>query len=96
MNATFNSEVSADFEYRSKYEALSSKYQQLGSLFKQQIEQLSKDNPSIKGLKNLEELTVLTNLNESEVELINVAGWVGIGRLSYGANYYSSSTEVQT
>ena len=96
VNSTFNTDVSADFEYRSKYETLSSKYQQFGSLFKQLIEQLSRDNPSIKGLKNLEELAALTNLHESEVELINVAGWIGIGRLSHGANYYNSSAEVQT
>ncbi len=96
LNSTFNTEVAHHFEYRSKFEALSTKYQQLGSLFKQQVEQLSKDNPSIKGLKNLEELATLTSLNQSEVELINVAGWVGIGRLSYGANYFSASSEVQT
>jgi hypothetical protein len=96
LNSTFNSEVAQDFEYRSKFEALSSKYQQLSSLFKQQIEQLSKNNPSIKGLKNLEELTTLTSLNESEIELINIAGWVGVGRLSYGASYFSASSEVQS
>ena len=86
-----NSETSNNFEFRSKYEALSEKYQQLSSLFKQKIDQLSRENPSIKGLKNLEELVALTNLNESEVELINVAGWIGIGKLSYGANYFSAN-----
>ena len=96
INSTFNSEISNNFEFRSKYEALSSKYQQLGSLFKQQIEQLSKENPSIKGLKNLEELATLTSMNESEIELVNIAGWVGIGKLSYGTNYFSASAEVQT
>lgn len=64
MNTSFNSEVSSNFEFKSRYEALSEKYQQLSSLFKQQIDQLSRENPSIKGLKNLEELVALTNLNE--------------------------------
>jgi len=65
-------------------------------LFKQQIDQLSRENPSIKGLKNLHELVALTSNNESETELINVAGWVGIGKLSHGVSYFNASAESQT
>lgn len=27
-------------------------------------------------------------MNESELELINIEGWVGIGKLTQGAGYY--------
>ena len=53
MNSTFNPDLSTTFEYKSKYEDLTSKYQELTSVFKQQVENIIKDNPSIKGLKSL-------------------------------------------
>lgn len=53
MNSTFNPDLSTTFEYKSKYEDLMSKYQELTSVFKQQVENIIKDNPSIKGLKSL-------------------------------------------
>ncbi len=92
LNTTFNTEISSSFEFKSKYETLSEKYQQLTSLFKQQIDNLAKENPSIKGLKSLEELVTLTSLDEREVEFINVAGWIGVGKLSHGASYFNTSS----
>jgi len=53
MNSTFNPDLSTTFEYKPKYEDLMSKYQELASVFKQQVENIIKDNPSIKGLKSL-------------------------------------------
>lgn len=53
MNSTLNQDLTTSFEFKSKYEDLQSKYQQLTSVFKQQVENIIKDNPSIKGLKSL-------------------------------------------
>lgn len=53
MNSTFNQDLSTSFEYKSKYDDLQSKYQELTSVFRQEVESIIKDNPSIKGLKNL-------------------------------------------
>lgn len=53
MNSTFNQDLSTIFEYKSKYDDLQSKYQELTSVFRQQVESIIKDNPSIKGLKSL-------------------------------------------
>lgn len=53
MNSTFNQDLSTSFEYKSKYDDLQSKYQELTSVFRQQVEIIIKDNPSIKGLKSL-------------------------------------------
>lgn len=53
MNSTFNQDLSTSFEYKSKYDDLQSKYQELTSVFRQQVESIIKDNPSIKGLKSL-------------------------------------------
>lgn len=35
-------------------------------------------------------------MNEREIELINIAGWIGIGKLSQGASYFASTEETQT
>lgn len=53
MNSTLNQDLTTNFEFKSKYEDLQSKYQELTSVFKQQVENIIKDNPSIKGLKSL-------------------------------------------
>lgn len=53
MNSTFNQDLSTSFEYKSKYDDLQSKYQELTSVFRQEVESIIKDNPSIKGLKSL-------------------------------------------
>lgn len=53
MNSTLNQDLTDSFVFKSKYEDLQSKYQELTSVFKQQVENIIKDNPSIKGLKSL-------------------------------------------
>lgn len=35
-------------------------------------------------------------MNEREIELINIAGWIGIGKLSQGESYFASTEETQT
>lgn len=60
LNSTFNEEVTSNFEFKSRYEALSEKYTHLQEVFKHEMEELIKENPRIKGLKSLEELITLT------------------------------------
>lgn len=35
-------------------------------------------------------------MNEREVELINISGWVGIGKIASGYGQYMSSEETQS
>jgi hypothetical protein len=76
-----NEEILTNFDFRLKYDDLKDKYSQLNGVFKSEIDQLQRLNPSFKGLKNVENLISLTESSEKDIELINITGWVGIGKI---------------